>query len=105
MTANKPMLAATVALLHKAASDEAILSFDKVSDSILGFHAQQAVEKLLKALLTELQIRYERTHDLEDLRLLLERHGEKLPTITVALKNLTEFAVDYRYDFCLIRRR
>jgi hypothetical protein len=37
-------------LLIKAAEDEAILQTDCVSDSILGFHAQQAVEKLIKAL-------------------------------------------------------
>ncbi len=51
-------------LLLKAASDEAVLSFALVSDSIVGFHAQQAVEKLMKALLTQLKIPYELTHSL-----------------------------------------
>jgi HEPN domain-containing protein len=42
-------------LLRKAAQDEAllgeVLTSDQVSDEIIGFHCQQAVEKLLKALL------------------------------------------------------
>jgi HEPN domain-containing protein len=54
-------------LLHKAASDEAILNFDKISDSIVSFHAQQAVEKLMKALLTQLNVPYEFTHSLNRL--------------------------------------
>lgn len=98
MTPSGRVLAATTVLLHKAGSDEAVLGLDLVSDSILGFHAQQAVEKLLKALLTQMQIRYERTHDLEELFLLLERSGESLPSTALSLSKLTDFAVEYRYD-------
>lgn len=87
------------ALLHKTASDEAVLAMDLISDSILGFHAQQAVEKLLKALLMQLQIRYERTHDLKKLGELLEDGGETLPATPLSFSNLTGFAVEYRYDF------
>lgn len=72
---------------------------DLISDSILGFHAQQAVEKLLKALLMQLQIRYERTHDLKKLRQLLEDGGEVVPSTTLTFSNLTSFAVEYRYEF------
>lgn len=43
-------------LLRKAASDEAVLAIDTISDSIVGFHARQAVEKLMKALPTQLNI-------------------------------------------------
>ena len=42
-------------LLLKAAEDETILVAAEVPDSIFGFHAQQAVEKLIKALLSQLQ--------------------------------------------------
>ena len=38
-------------LLIKAAEDEAALHADGNPESVLGYHAQQAVEKLIKALL------------------------------------------------------
>jgi HEPN domain-containing protein len=84
-------------LLLKAASDEAVLSFALVSDSIVGFHAQQAVEKLMKALLTQLRIPYELTHSLNRLSILLESHGELLPATELTLGDLNDFAVEYRY--------
>jgi HEPN domain-containing protein len=87
------------ALLRKAASDEAVLSFDTMSDSIVGFHAQQAVEKLMKALLTQLQVPYEFTHSLNRLLILLESHGEYLPATALTLGDLTDFAVEYRYSY------
>ena len=44
--------------LRKAAQDEALLDAvidsDKVSDEVIGFHCQQAAEKMLKALLSDL---------------------------------------------------
>ena len=43
-------------LLIKAAEDEKALFGAGLSDSILGFHAQQAVEKLFKALLAQLNV-------------------------------------------------
>ena len=86
-------------LLHKAASDEAILNFDTISDSIVGFHAQQAVEKLMKALLTQLKVPYEFTHSLNRLLILLESHGEHLPSTALTLGDLTDFAVEYRYSY------
>jgi hypothetical protein len=88
-------------LLRKAASDEAILSLDLVSDSILGFHAQQAAEKLMKALLTQLQVHFERTHNLERLQILLASNGEILPQTVITLGDLTDFGVDYRYDLLM----
>ena len=87
----------TEVLLLKAASDEAVLSFALVSDSIVGFHAQQAVEKLMKALLTQLRIPYELTHSLNRLSILLESHGELLPATELTLGDLNDFAVEYRY--------
>lgn len=61
------------------------------------FHAQQCVEKYLKALLQEYGIPFPRTHDLEALMRFclsvapeLENHGEKLQW-------LTAFAVEIRY--------
>jgi HEPN domain-containing protein len=90
--------AAAEVLLRKAASDEVVLHVDLVSDSVIGFHAQQAVEKMMKALLTQLNIPYEFTHNLNRLLILLEDHGEYLPSTTLTLSDLTDFAVEYRYS-------
>ncbi len=61
------------------------------------FHAQQCVEKYLKALLQEHEIPFQRTHDLEALMKLclpvislLQEHREKLQW-------LTTFGVEVRY--------
>lgn len=52
-------------LLRKAAQDEFTLkklSPDPASpDEVMGFHAQQAIEKMLKAVLSLAEIRYRRT--------------------------------------------
>jgi HEPN domain-containing protein len=58
-------------LLRKAAQDEAlldeILDSDKVSDEIVGFHCQQAAEKLLKAWLSDLSVSFRKTHEIGSL--------------------------------------
>jgi len=70
-------------LLRKAAQDEAVLETlvtdPKFDDETVGFHAQQAVEKLLKAWLVDLNIDYPKVHRLETLLDLLEAHGKALP--------------------------
>ena len=58
-------------LLRKASRDEFV--FDRLandpecSDEVLGFHVQQAAEKMLKAALALRRIRHPRTHDLPPL--------------------------------------
>lgn len=88
----------TELLLRKSALDEATLLLEGLPDLIFGFHAQQSVEKLLKALLAQRGIVYPRTHDLETLTAALETIGETLPATPVALLELTDFAVNLRYD-------
>ncbi len=95
---NSPPFSQARILLIKAAEDEAALRADSLSDSVLGFHAQQAVEKLMKALLTELSVSYERTHNLDKLYALLQAAGETLPNTPLVLSELEDFAVVYRYD-------
>ena len=50
-----------LALLHKASQDEAVMSRllpdADIDDEVIGFHAQQAVEKSLKAWLTHKGVR------------------------------------------------
>jgi hypothetical protein len=86
-------------LLIKAAQDEAVLHGSGSSDEILGFHAQQAVEKLMKALLSQVGIVFERTHVLGRLETALIAAGESSPVCPLPLSQLNEFAVNYRYDY------
>jgi HEPN domain-containing protein len=65
--------------LDKAAEDEVlvdeVIASPRVSDAVIGFHCQQAVEKLLKALLSHVGVRFRKTHDLRELLDLLADHG------------------------------
>ncbi len=85
-------------LLIKASEDEAALKAVGNPDAILGFHAQQAVEKLIKALISTLSAQFELTHDLMRLAKALEGLGETLPPTPLSLSDLNDFAVNYRYD-------
>ena len=85
-------------LLLKAAEDETAIQIDELPDGPFGFHAQQAVEKLLKALLSQVGVAYDRTHDVTKLAQQLSSVGENLPTGTAPLSELNQFAVVYRYD-------
>jgi HEPN domain-containing protein len=89
--------------IAKAESDlqaAEILSAGANHSSVLDavcFHAQQCVEKYLKAWLIDQQQASPRTHDLEALaKLCLPRIGE-LVTIMPRFRFLTSFAVEIRY--------
>ena len=64
----------------------------------VGFHAQQAVEKFLKALLVAHGKIFAPTHDLGRLAQALETTGIVLPVTLDALKRLNPYAVAFRYD-------
>ncbi|MBI4388553.1 MAG: HEPN domain-containing protein [Nitrospinae bacterium] len=66
--------------------------------SVVCFHAQQAVEKLLKAVLYLNLIEFERTHDLVKLAELLRDNGVRPPVSDDELHKLAPFAVTFRYD-------
>lgn len=70
-----------------------------IDDEAVGFHAQQAVEKCMKAVLALQQIEFRKTHDLRALIDLLEEHGLTRPPLLDAIKRLNPFAVVLRYDF------
>jgi HEPN domain-containing protein len=84
--------------LIKAAEDEAALHAEGNPETVLGFHAQQSVEKLIKALLSQLGVPLELTHNLTRLQTVLIAAGETLPTTPLLLDELTDYAVVYRYD-------
>jgi HEPN domain-containing protein len=66
------------------------------------FHAQQAVEKALKAALMASQVHFRYTHDLEELWNLLADAGTTPPQPIDAVRRLSPFAVELRYDDQLI---
>jgi len=66
--------------------------------SIVCFHAQQAVEKCLKAVLYSRRIEFRRTHHLPELALLLVQDGVEVPLTQEQLMWLSPFAVTFRYD-------
>jgi HEPN domain-containing protein len=70
----------------------------EISDEIIGFHAQQAVEKWLKAVMAQLGLPQQRTHDIDQLSRLLEEQGVDLPAPRSSLAELTDFAVPLRYE-------
>jgi HEPN domain-containing protein len=61
------------------------------------FHAQQCIEKYLKALLITRQVSFPRTHDLAALGYLCGQAGIILPIDDDALELLTAYAVETRY--------
>ena len=62
------------------------------------FHAQQAVEKCLKAVLYEKHVDFRRTHDLTELAALLQRAGCPAPYADAELLKLNPYGVTFRYD-------
>jgi len=89
-------------LLAKATEDEYVL--DRLlddpgaPDSIVGFHAQQAAEKLLKAALFLGGVAPPRTHNLARLVDLAAEHHLNLPPECEQLRWLTPYAVLFRYE-------
>lgn len=89
--------------LKKAAEDIVVLTKllkdREVSDSSWGFHAQQALEKMLKAHLTKIKIPFSKSHDLGYLYDLIPTDKNKIfLDLTEELDELTPFAVTSRYD-------
>lgn len=64
----------------------------------VGFHAQQSVEKALKAVLMLEGVPYPFTHDITDLIKILRRGGMSLPPDATDLSYLTPFAALFRYE-------
>lgn len=67
-----------------------------LSDEIC-FHCQQAIEKLLKGLLTENGLPIQKTHDLTVLLSQLLPTDPSLRSLRRGLKGVSRYAVEYRY--------
>lgn len=89
-------------LLERARDDlnaaEALLDVASVTDAIVGFHAQQAVEKALKSVLMLHGVDFRFSHDLTYLGELLDVSGVTRPASLADADRLSAYAVRLRYD-------
>ena len=72
-------------------------NIETFADEIVGFHAQQAVEKSLKAWIDALDHEYPFTHDISTLLTILENHGCNVEQFWDLIEYNT-FAVQFRYE-------
>jgi HEPN domain-containing protein len=97
-----PQLEEAHRLLRLARRDhetfDLLFPLEKASLAALGFSAQQAAEKSLKAVATLSGIEIQRTHDLAALGHSINNSGTDLPVVIEALRRLNPFAVEYRYN-------
>jgi HEPN domain-containing protein len=70
----------------------------EIDDESVGFHAQQAIEKWIKAVMAWHGLPEERTHDLSLLLEILAAAGIEAPPGSDWLDFLTVFAVPLRYE-------
>lgn len=80
------------------AAFRALLAAPSVDFAVACFHAQQAVEKALKAAMIVSGLEFQRTHDLEELAGRLADAGIAIPLNEEELRRLTPYAVEFRYD-------
>ena len=80
------------------AAFRALLASATVDFAVACFHAQQAVEKALKAVMFLHGLEFRRTHDLEELSGTLTDAGVNIPLEGEELRRLTPYAVEFRYD-------
>jgi HEPN domain-containing protein len=100
---SNPEGAELAALLDRKAKEDAtavreFAANSEISDGIIGFHAQQAVEKWLKAAMAHRGVVQPRIHDLGRLVQVLESERIELPENAGRLDELTIYAVPLRYD-------
>lgn len=80
------------------AAVRAMESVSEVPDEIVGFHGQQAAEKLLKAVLAAHGLDFPRTHSIRFLLDLLNDRGLALPSDLEGVVELYPFGVQFRYE-------
>ena len=102
----KPYIEEAWRMLKLAGRDarafEVLAESGDVHNSIVCFHAQQAIEKSMKAVLFSLCIEFRRTHSLTDLSTLLRENAYVIPLTDDRLIRLNPFAVTFRYDDMVI---
>jgi HEPN domain-containing protein len=98
---SRPDLEEAQLLLRKAQEDADAVSKlaadGDMADAIVGFHAQQAAEKAMKAVLVASGDDFPWTHDLRHLIERLSDLGSPLPTSLHDIRVLGPWAVEFRY--------
>lgn len=95
---NQPIFVLLLAAAQQdLAACQLLAGSDGIGDAIIGFHAQQAIEKSLKAVLSAQGIEFRRTHDLITLLDLLQDHHLPAPPHADWLDELNPYAVEARY--------
>jgi HEPN domain-containing protein len=88
-------------LLEMANKDHSALAHmldtENFSHEVFGFHAQQTIEKALKAWIASRGLTYPKSHDVGALVKILRDAGEDLNRFP-DLEDYTVFAVQYRYE-------
>jgi HEPN domain-containing protein len=79
------------------AAFQALAALPHIRPAIAFFHAQQTIEKSLKAVLFARGEEFRKTHDLYELADRLERAGLKLPCGADELARINPYAVESRY--------
>jgi HEPN domain-containing protein len=74
-----------------------LLSLQQEDYFVVAFHAQQAAEKFLKALLVRYQIPFPKTHDIDRLLDLLRPVVPELKDKLASSGDLTPYGVEFRY--------
>jgi HEPN domain-containing protein len=89
------------AMLEKARGDlqgvTALAGLEEIDDQVIGFHAQQAVEKSIKAVLAARQIDCPYSHDIDGLMELTQNSGIELPDELTDADHLTPFSLAQLY--------
>jgi HEPN domain-containing protein len=89
-------------LARKADGDEKAMRLlaanTEIDDETVGFHAQQAIEKRLKAVLSTNDVPFEPKHPLAPLLELLAGAGIEAPPGSDWIDDLTIYAVPLRYE-------
>jgi len=75
-----------------------LLPVEELASNVASFHAQQAAEKALKAVMALHGIGFRRVHDLEELASRLSASGHPVPVPEAQLSCLTPYAVEFRYN-------
>jgi HEPN domain-containing protein len=89
-------------LLARAEDDETLVrkvnSDTEIADAIVGFHAQQAAEKSIKAVLAARGVSFTKSHALGYLLGLVEEHAIEGPDELREADVLSPWAVEFRYE-------
>jgi HEPN domain-containing protein len=89
-------------LLARAIDDETLIRKvapdTDIADAIVGFHAQQAAEKLIKAVLAAHGVAFMKSHALSYLIGLVEENEIGAPESLTEADVLSPWAVDFRYE-------